>query len=198
MKKSLVLIAIAFSIISCNKTAEVTATKTAYVDTSKLMSEYTEAKDIEAKYKAKSEEMGKELQAEIARFKTEAASFQKNAQINGQAWAQQKGAELQKREQELQYAQQSISQQLQQESGVEIDSVVSNVKKFIKTYGKEKGYAYIYGTGEAATILYAEDKYDITKDIIKLLNDKYKSGSKPSTNTKAEEKKEIEALEKKK
>ena len=198
MKKSLVLIAIAFSIISCNKTAEVASSKTAYVDTSKLMSEYSEAKDIEAKYKAKSEEMGKELEAEIARFKTEAASFQKNAQINGQAWAQQKGAELQKREQELQYAQQSISQQLQQESGVEIDSVVSNVKKFIKTYGKEKGYSYIYGTGEAATILYAEDKYDITKDIIKLLNDKYKSGSKPATDTKADAKKEIETLEKKK
>jgi len=199
MKKSLVLIAIAFSIISCNKTAEVASSKTAYVDTSKLMSEYSEAKDIEAKYKAKSEEMGKELEAEIARFKTEASSFQKNAQINGQAWAQQKGAELQKREQELQYAQQSISQQLQQESGVEIDSVVSNVKKFIKTYGKEKGYSYIYGTGEAATILYAEDKYDITKDIIKLLNDKYKSASKPAaTETKAEAKKEIEALEKKK
>jgi len=182
MKKSLVLIAIAFSIISCSKTAEVAATKTAYVDTSKLMSEYTEAKDIEAKYKAKSEEMGKELENEIARFKSEASSFQKNAQVNGQAWAQQKGAEL------------------QQESGVEMDSVVSNVKKFIKSYGKEKGYAYIYGTGEAATILYAEDKYDITKDIIKLLNEKYNSTSKSeaSTNVKADAKKEIETLEKKK
>ena len=200
MKKSLVLIAIAFSIISCNKTPEVATTKTAYVDTSKLMSEYTEAKDIEAKYKAKSEEMGKELETEIARFKTEAASFQKNAQLNGQAWAQQKGAELQKREQQLQYAQQAMAQQLQQESGVEIDSVVSNVKKFIKTYGKEKGYAYIYGTGEAATILYAEDKYDITKEIVKLLNDKYSSASKPAatTDTKADAKKEIETLEKKK
>ena len=200
MKKSLVLIAIAFSIISCNKTAKVASTKTAFVDTSKLMSEYTEAKDIEAKYKAKSQEMGKELEAEIARFKTEASSFQKNAQINGQAWAQQKGAELQKREQQLQYAEQAMSQQLQQESGVEMDSVVSNVKKFIKSYGKEKGYAYIYGTGEAATILYAEDKYDITKDIIKLLNEKYNSTSKPeaSTDAKADAKKEIETLEKKK
>ena len=200
MKKSLVLIAIAFSIISCNKTAKVASTKTAFVDTSKLMSEYTEAKDIEAKYKAKSQEMGKELEAEIARFKTEASSFQKNAQINGQAWAQQKGAELQKREQQLQYAEQAMSQQLQQESGVEMDSVVSNVKKFIKSYGKEKGYAYIYGTGEAATILYAEDKYDITKDIIKLLNEKYNSTSKQeaSTNVKADPKKEIETLEKKK
>ena len=199
MKKSLVFIAIAFSIISCNKTAEVASTKTAYVDTSKLMIEYTEAKDIEAKYKVKSEEMGRELEAEIAKFKAEAAGFQKNAQMNGQAWAQQKGAELQKREQQLQYAQQSIAQQLQQESGVEIDSVVSGVKKFIKTYGKEKGYAYIYGTGDAASVLYAEDKYDITKEIIKLLNDKYKSTkSGDKTDLKAEAKKDIEALEKKK
>ena len=199
MKKSLVIIAIAFSIISCNKTAEVATTKTAYVDTSKLMIEYTEAKDIEAKYKAKSEEMGRELEAEIAKFKTEAASFQKNAQMNGQAWAQQKGAELQKREQQLQYAQQSIAQQLQQESGVEIDSVVSGVKKLIKSYGKEKGYSYIYGTGDAASVLYAEEKYDITKEIIKLLNDKYKSSkSEDKTDVKAEAKKEIQALEKKK
>ena len=199
MKKSLVIIAIAFSIISCNKKAEVATTKTAYVDTSKLMMESAEAKDIEAKYKAKSEEMGKELELEIAKFKAEAGSFQKNAQMNGQAWAQQKGAELQKREQQLQYAQQSIAQQLQQESGVEIDSVVSSVKKFIKSYGKEKGYAYIYGTGDAASVLYAEDKYDITKEIIKLLNEKYKSASKPAaTDTKADAKKEIETLEKKK
>jgi outer membrane protein len=191
MKKSLVIIAIAFSIISCNKKAEVASTKTAYVDTSKLMMESTEAKDIEAKYKAKSEEMGKELEIEIAKFKAEAGSFQKNAQMNGQAWAQQKGAELQKREQQLQYAQQSIAQQLQQESGVEIDSVVSSVKKFIKSYGKEKGYAYIYGTGDAASILYAEDKYDITTEIIKLLNDKYKS-------SKSEVKTDAKAIEKKK
>jgi outer membrane protein len=190
MKKSLVIIAIAFSIISCNKKAEVASTKTAYVDTSKLMMESTEAKDIEAKYKAKSQEMGKELEIEIAKFKAEAGSFQKNAQMNGQAWAQQKGAELQKREQQLQYAEQSIAQQLQQESGVEIDSVVSTVKKFIKSYGKEKGYAYIYGTGDAASILYAEDKYDITNELIKLLNDKYKaSKSEVKTDAKATEKK---------
>ena len=132
------------------------------------------SKDIEAKYKAKSQEMGKELDAEVARFKTDAQNFQKNAQANGQAWAQQKGAELQKREQQLTYAQQAMLQQLQQESGAEMDSLVTSVRKYIKEYGKEKGYDYIYGTGEAATVLYAEDKYDITNDVVKLLNEKYK------------------------
>lgn len=186
MKKSLLIIVLALTIISCNKTSEVKEVKevkTAYVDTSKLLEEYTEAKDIQAKYKAKSEEMGKELEAEITRFKSDASSFQKNAQAFGQAWAQQKGAELQKREQQLSYAQQAMVQQLQTESGAEMDTLVKEVKKFIKDYGKQNGYSYIYGTGEAVSILYAEDKYDITKEIIKLLNDKYTKGSKSEAKT---------------
>jgi outer membrane protein len=179
MKKIVVLIALAISIVSCNKpVAEVKEVKTAYIDTSVLMKEYTEAKDLEAKYKAKGEEKGRQLQAEIDRFKQEASNFQAQAQANGQAWAQQKGAELQKKEQQLSYAQQALSQQLQQEGGAEMDSLVTGVKKFIKAYGKEKGYAYIYGTGEPASILYAEDKFDITKEVVKLLNDKYKASAK--------------------
>ena len=174
MKKGFALFVLALTVMSCNQNNEVKEVKTAYIDTSKLLQEYTESKDIEAKYKAKSQEMGKELDAEVARFKSEAQNFQKNAQANGQAWAQQKGAELQKREQQLTYAQQAMLQQLQQESGKEMDSLVVNVRKFIKSYGKEKGYAYIYGTGEAATVLYAEDKYDITEEVVKLLNDNYK------------------------
>ena len=187
-KKVLLIIAIAVSVIACNKTTEeVKEVKTAYIDTSELMKEYTEAKDLEAKYKAQSEEKGRQLEAEINRFKQDAANFQSQAQANGQEWAQKRGAELQKREQQLGYAQQALAQELQQSSGKEMDSLVSGVKKFIKDYGKEKGYDYIYGTGDAASVLYAKEKYDITKDIIKALNDKYKSGEK--VEDKKEEKK---------
>ena len=179
MKKSLLICLLAFAVISCNKSTTLNKEmKTAFVDTSKLLEEYDEAKDIETKYKAKGDEMGKELEAQVAKFKQEATSFQKNAQANGQVWAQENGARLQKKEQELSYAQQALVQQLREESGVEMDTLVKKVKKFIKDYGKEKGYTYIYGTGEAASILYAEDKLDITKEIVKLLNDKYKSADK--------------------
>ena len=177
-KKLIVLIALSVSIVACNKTEEPKAVKefkTAYVDTSELMKEYTATKDLDAKYKAKGAEKGRQLEAEINRFKQEAKNFQSQAQANGQAWAQQKGAELQRREQQLAQAQQMLAQQLQQEGGTEMDSLISNVKRTIKAYGKEKGYSYIYGTGDSnASVLYAEDKYDVTKDIIKILNDKYK------------------------
>ena len=178
MKKIIVAAVLALAVVSCNKTPEAAAVKTAYVDTSKLMEEYTAAKDIEAKYKAKSQEMGKGLQDKVSRFQAEAQAFRANAQANGQAWAQQKGAELAKREQELRYEQDALLQQLQVESGKEMDTLVKNAKQFIKDYGKEKGYDYIYGTGEAVSILYAKDQYDITKEVIKLLNDKYASEGK--------------------
>lgn len=178
MKKIIVVVAIACAFISCNKSDNSGQVKTAFVDTVKILDDYTEAQDIEAKYKEKSREMGKELDAELVKFKAEADAFPKNAQAKGQAWAEQKGAELRKREQQLSYAQQAMLQQLQQESGAEMDSLVKGVKKFIKDYGKEKGYDYIYGTGDAASVLYAQEKYDITKEIVKLLNDKYKSADK--------------------
>ena len=69
MKKVLLIIAISISVVACNKNAEVKEVKTAYVDTSVLMKEYTEAKDLEAKYKAQAEEKGRQLDAEIKRFK---------------------------------------------------------------------------------------------------------------------------------
>jgi outer membrane protein len=178
MKKTITAIAIIISFIACEKTTQSKEVKTAYIDTAKLMEESIESKDIEAKYKEKAKVMGSQLDAEVARWKNEAASFQKNAQANGQAWAQQKGAELQKREQQLSYAQDGMLRQLQQESGVEMDSLVKAYKTIIKDYGKEKGYDYIYGTGEANSVLYAKDQYDLTKEIIKLVNDKYKSAGK--------------------
>lgn len=193
MKKTVVLFALAIAFISCNKTpTEIKEFKTAYVDTSKLMDESTEAKDIGAKYKEKSKVMGNQLEAEVARFKSEAANFKQNAQKNGQAWAQQKGAELSQREQQLNYAQQAMLQQLQQESGAEIDSLVSSYRKMLKEYGKEKGYDYIYGSGDAApSILYAKDSYDITKEIIKMVNDKYAAAGKKEDLSNSEQAKQM-------
>lgn len=175
MKKLFLVASLAIAVLSCNKTPEVKEVKTAYVDTSKLLEEYTEAKDIQAKFKSKSDEMSRELKQEMARFKQDAEYFQRNAQANGQEWAQKNGGALQQRQEKLQYAEQGLAQQLQQEMGVESDSMVNKVKRFVKDYGKKNGYSYIYGTNESASILYAEDKYDLTKTITKLLNDSYKA-----------------------
>ncbi len=174
MKNSILIFALAISIISCDKKAIPTKEfKTAYIDIAKILNESTEAKDINAKFEAKADVMQAKLKAEASKFESEARDFEKNAQANGAAWAQQKGGELQQRKQQLQYAQQSISQELQGKMGVEMDSLSTKMRAVFKKYGKDKGYDYIYGTGDAATILYAKDSYNITKELTKIINDGY-------------------------
>lgn len=184
--KKLLFIALGLVILSCNKQEENKGLKTAYVDTDKLMEKYQKAIDIESKYKIKSEEMGRELETEAKKFQADYESASRQAQAKGPQWAQQKGMELQQREQELNIKQQSMLKEIQTASGTEMDSLVTEMKTFIKEYGKKNNYDYVYGTGSVATVLYAKDSYDITEELLKLLNESYK----PSNDTKVIENKE--------
>lgn len=194
MKKLLSAAAFAFLLTSCDKTETKKETaaatgdfKTAYVDTAKLVEENLEAKDIKAKYDAIIKAKGKQMDAEYAQFQAEAQSFEKNAQAYGMQWAQAKGPELQQRRENLARKEQLIVRETQEAAAVEMDTLVTRIKKYIKNYGKEKGFNYIYGTGDAATILYAKDEYDVTADIIKILNDEYKAKTPEKTATEATE-----------
>lgn len=191
MKKLVLILGVALSVLACNKTETSSKDfKTAYIDTAELIEKYEKFKDEDDKFKVKSEELGRPLEAKVRAFQADAQNFRQNAQAKGPQWAQQMGASLQQREQELGIEQNALVQQLQQEGAVLKDTLISEVKKFIKDYGKKKGYDYIYGTGDAATVLYAKDGYDITKEVLKELNDTYKATKKDDkVATKEEEKK---------
>jgi outer membrane protein len=191
MKKSILLLSAFVVLTSCNSTTsdkkEVQGTsdlKTAFIDTAKLMDENLEAKDIKSKYDALLEAKGKKFDAEVAQFQAEASNFEKNAQQYGMQWAQTKGAELRKKEQYLAQQEQLIVREAQIEGSKEMDSLVKRIRVVIKDYGKEKGFDYIYGTGETATVLYGKEENDLTDEFIKILNDKYTASTK-----KVEEKK---------
>ena len=191
MKKAILILGVALSILACNKTETNSKEfKTAYINTSEIIEKYEKFKDEDDKFKVKSEELGRPLEAKVRAFQADAQSFQQNAQAKGPQWAQQMGASLQQREQQLGIEQNALIQQLQQEGAVLKDTLISEVKKFIKDYGKKKGYDYIYGTGDAATALYATEGYDITKEVLKELNDTYNAPKKDDkVATKEEEKK---------
>ncbi|AWI25108.1 OmpH family outer membrane protein [Flavobacterium pallidum] len=189
MKKTIAIVLLSAVLFSCNKETAAKASnglKTASVDSEKLMKEYTEAKDLTAKFKAKSEVEGKKLDEAQAAFDSDVEFFKKNAKSNGQEWAQQKGGELQQRQQQIQYYAQQVDAKLRQEQGAEMDTLVKSIKAYITDYGKKNGYDYIYVSGDGGALLYGKEQYDITKDIVKLLNEKYEANGKKSA---SEEKK---------
>lgn len=177
MKKLLVLAVLGVAMISCQETATAKKDdfKTGYIDTSVLLEKYEKFKDENEKFKVKTEELGRPLEAKGKQLQAEMASFQKAAQANGQAWAQQKAGELQQREQALMQERNQIMAQVETEGGSLKDSLVSDVKKYIQAYAKKEGFDYIFTTSDAApNVIYAKDSYNLTEKLLKQLNDEYK------------------------
>lgn len=61
-----------------------------------------------------------------------------------------------------------------------MQGVLSQINTFIAVYGKEHGYDMILGTTAAGSLLYAEDGYDITDDVLQGLNAHYKTSDATS------------------
>lgn len=148
--------------------------KIGYVDNVKLMNEYQEKIDVEARFKVKADALSKKRDSISQAFQIEAQAFQSKAQSMPQQKAQEEYAAFQQKGQFIGQQLQQEDQQLQASGQVEMDSVISNVKKEIEAYGKANGYSYILGGGEGGSVLYGTEKNNLTDDIIKMLNKKYK------------------------
>jgi outer membrane protein len=148
--------------------------KIGFVDNVKLMDGYQEKIDVENKFKSKAEVMGKKRDSISQAFQLEYQELQSKAQNWSQKKAQEELGLLQQKSQFLGQQIQQEEQQLQSEGQTEMDSVVSKVKKEIESYGKANGYTFILGGGEGGSVLYGMETKDLTEEVLKLLNDKYK------------------------
>ena len=64
-----------------------------------------------------------------------------------------------------------------------MDSIVKKIKDYVKDYGKDNNYTYIFGSNESANIMYAEEGLDITQDILEELNKDYGGDAAVKTET---------------
>ena len=147
--------------------------KIGYVDTVELMEKSKEKIDIEAKYQLKSTNLNKKRDSISQAFQLEAQALQAKTSSMTQKKAQEEYELLQQRGQFIGQQLQQEEQQLQQQGQAEMDSLVNKVKQQITTYGKDNGYTYILGGGEGGTVLYGQEKQDLTETILKIVNDSY-------------------------
>ena len=166
--KKIVIPIIALLVMSCEQD------KIGYVDNVKLMDGYQEKIDIEAKFKTKVEALTKKRDSISQAFQIELQQFQTKAQKMSQKSAQEEYAILQQKGQFVGNQLQQEEQQLQQTSQTEMDSLVSKVKKEIRAYGKTNGFTYILGGGDGGSVLYGKEGKDLTDELLKILNNKYK------------------------
>ncbi len=181
IKRFIGIAAVAILMVSCNEQ------KTAYVDTTVLIKEYKEMKDVEAQFTSKSDSVRKQLDSAAQSFQQEVQAYQSQMNSMSETDRKAKEQELMQKQQMLQQQQQMVGNKLREQSNTVMDSIVTKIKAYVKDYGKENNYTYIFGSNESANIMYAEEGLDITQDILSELNEGYNGAEETETEAVAEE-----------
>jgi outer membrane protein len=70
---------------------------------------------------------------------------------------------------------QTLSAQLQNEEAEVSKRIFDTIEVFLKDYAKENNYTYVLSYTRGGGIWYADQGLDITSDVVKILNERYKS-----------------------
>ena len=54
-----------------------------------------------------------------------------------------------------------------------LEQIWSQINQYVKEYGKENNYDFIFGATGNGTIMHANEKNDITKEVLKYINSRY-------------------------
>lgn len=165
------------------KTATTTTDKPAdgivYVNSDSLLENYTYFKDIRSKMETKSKKAQVDLTSKGNAFQKEVADYQKAAETMS---ADQRAAteqRLARKQQELASFNQNASSALANESAAENEKLYEKVASFLKEHAKKKGYKLVLTYSKTnPTVLFADESLDITKEVVKGLNDAYKGDKK--------------------
>jgi len=149
--------------------------KIGYVDNGKLINEYQEKIDLEARLQTKINAFQKRTDSLRQSFQLEINEAEIQARNMSQENLQKLSQELQQKEQVLSQRVQFEQQQITQESQSTNDSLVNKVKNFVGNYGKTNGYSFILGSNEAGSVMFGKEESNITQVVLDALNADYKN-----------------------
>ena len=164
--------------------------KIAYVEVDSLMTQYNFAKDYSVTLQKKSNNARNTLTQKGNQLQAAVANFQQKLQNNGfqsreQAQSVQAGIERQQRD--LQELQARLESELANETQKFNEALRDSLNNFLTSYNKDKQYDLILSKA-GDNILYANQRYDITRDVINGLNKRYKPTAGKKDGSKTEKK----------
>ena len=157
----------------------VTVPQIAYIDIDSFQANYDYFKTGKTKLEAKQKSMEAELERSMSAFQAEYNSLVQKAQTmteeEGMA-AQQKLAEKQ---QKIEERKQSMEMQFMKETSDFNIELQERIIAYLKKYNANGAYTYILPySRETINLLYVNDAYNITTEVLKGMNEEYKTNKK--------------------
>ena len=146
-----------------------------YVNSDTVTVNYLFSKQLNADLMAKQSSAENKLRKEAEKLQADAQKFQQGAPIMGREELERTQAELMQRQEELQMMEYELSQKLQDKGYKANYDYIMATDKYLQKIGKELGYDYIFGYRTGDLVMYANPDFDITKQVIELLNNEYRA-----------------------
>ncbi len=170
MKKICGLLGLVLVLVSCQEQQKI-----AFINNAEVVNQFQKKVDFEKVFQSKIDVFNKKADSLEKAIQIEAQLFQSKAQKMSQRKAEEEYQALLQKKQMQDYQIQTEEKSLQAEGQKKIDSLINEVKDFVKEYGKKHNYTYILGANDAGSVMYGMDESDLTDVIIKALNDTYSS-----------------------
>lgn len=168
--------------------------RVAYVEIDTLMAQYQFCKDYNELANIEGENIQRTLAGKQRTLEQHAAAMQKKYESNGFT-SQEELTRAQQSLQAEQQALQELSERLQasfmEEQNQYNQEMRDSIQSFLKIYNKAKKYDFIMAKA-GDNMLLANPKYDITRDVLKGLNKRYKIKPEVAEKLKKNEKKSDE------
>ena len=151
--------------------------KIAYVEIDSLMSQYNFCKDYTLLMNKKGENIRATLAAKDRALQNKAAELQKKYESNQfttRDQVEQAQMALAKQQQDLQTLNDRLMNDFAAEQAKYNTAMRDSIQAFLKEYNKTKKFDFIISKA-GDNILMANAKYDITNDVVKGLNKRYKT-----------------------
>ena len=167
---------------SSSQAAGLSGMKIAFVEVDTLLAKYNFCIDLNEAMVKKSENVRLTLNQKAAELEKQKREFQTKYENNAylsQERAQQEYNRIAKQEQDLQALSNKLQSELMSENEKNSLQLRDSINAFLKEYNKDKKYSMIFSNTGFDNLLYADDVYNITQEILDGLNARYSDTRQP-------------------
>jgi len=147
----------------------------AYVNSDTVSKYYEFAKKIQKTLTTKRYEAEGQIKSKYFAYESLVQEFEKASPIMGDREKMEKAQKIRLLEQEIMQVEQQLSEQVSRQELELTQSYIVKTNDYMQEIGKTLGYDYVMSYRVGGAMLYANERHDITNEIIKLLNERYES-----------------------
>lgn len=148
-----------------------------YIDLDSLQNNYDYYKKIKTEFERKQQASDNEISAMQKRYQARAMQLQQRGPNMSQQEQDAAMKEIGQMQQDLQLKKQSLDNGLFDYNTKMKDEILKRIQDFLKEYNKDGRFSYVFSY-EPGFMFYKDSTLNITNDVIKGLNERYKSAAK--------------------